>query len=107
LVAAGTPDSLKAELGSDAITVGLQPQEHLAARAALTSLPGLDYVADAGEGLAVYVQDGASAVADVVRSLVDVGIRPGTVTLARPTLDGVFLASTGRRIEGGAPEAAA
>ena len=107
LVAAGTPDSLKAELGSDVITVGLQPDEHQAARGALASLPGLDHVTDAGEGLAVYVQDGASAVADVVRSLVEVGIRPGTVSLSRPTLDDVFLASTGRRIEGGTPEAAA
>jgi ABC-2 type transport system ATP-binding protein len=107
LVAAGTPDSLKAELGSDVITVGLQPDEHQTARGALASLPGLDHVTDAVEGLAVYVQDGASAVADVVRSLVEAGIRPGTVALSRPTLDDVFLASTGRRIEGGAPEAAA
>jgi ABC-2 type transport system ATP-binding protein len=107
LVAAGTPDSLKAELGSDVITVGLQPGEHPAAREALLRLPGLDHVTDAREGLAVYVQDGTSAVADLVRSLVDVGIHPGTVALARPTLDDVFLAATGRRIEGGAPEAAA
>ncbi|HEV2887840.1 MAG TPA: ATP-binding cassette domain-containing protein [Jatrophihabitans sp.] len=107
LVAAGTPDMLKAELGSDVITVGLQPAEHQAARGALASLPGLDHVTDAAEGLAVYVRDGAAAVADVVRLLVEAGIRPGTVALARPTLDDVFLASTGRRIEGGAPEAAA
>jgi ABC-2 type transport system ATP-binding protein len=107
LVAAGTPNSLKAELGSDVITIGLQPDEHQAARSALATLPGLDHVTDAAEGLAVYVRDGAAAVADVVRLLVEVGIRPGTVALARPTLDDVFLASTGRRIEGGAPEAAA
>jgi ABC-2 type transport system ATP-binding protein len=107
LVAAGTPDSLKAELGSDVITVGLQPGEHDAARDALAPLPGLDHVTDASEGLAVYVQDGAAAVSDVVRLLVEVGIRPGTIALARPTLDDVFLASTGRRIEGGAPEVAA
>jgi ABC-2 type transport system ATP-binding protein len=107
LVAAGTPDSLKAELGSDVITVGLQPGEHRAARDALVPLAGLDHVTDATEGLAVYVQDGAAAVADVVRLLVEAGIRPGTIALARPTLDDVFLASTGRRIEGGAPEVAA
>jgi len=107
LVAAGTPDSLKAQLGSDVITVGLQPGQHPAARDALSRLPGLDHVTDAAEGLAVYVGDGAAAVADVVRLLVDAGIRPGTIALARPTLDDVFLASTGRRIEGGAPEAAA
>jgi ABC-2 type transport system ATP-binding protein len=108
LVAAGTPDSLKAQLGSDVITVGLQPGEHQAARDALVPLAGLDHVTDATEGLAaVYVRDGAAAVADVVRLLVEAGIRPGTISLARPTLDDVFLASTGRRIEGGAPEVAA
>ncbi len=107
LVAAGTPDSLKAELGNDVITVGLRPDEHQAARDALAALPQCDHVTDAAEGLAVYVRDGAAAVADLVRLLVEVGIRPGTVALSRPTLDDVFLASTGRRIEGGAPGAAA
>jgi len=107
LVAGGTPDALKAELGSDVITVGLRPDEHLAGRDALAALPGLDHLTDAAEGLAVYVTEGAAAVADVVRLLVEAGIRPGTVSLARPTLDDVFLASTGRRIEGGTPEAAA
>jgi ABC-2 type transport system ATP-binding protein len=107
LVAAGTPDSLKAELGSDVITVSLRPEEHQAAREALVPVPGLDHITDAGEGLAVYVRDGAAAVADVVRLLADTGIRPSAVGLARPTLDDVFLAATGRRIEGGAPEAAA
>jgi ABC-2 type transport system ATP-binding protein len=107
IVAEGTPDALKAELGSDVITVGLQPGQHGAARAALASLPGLDHVTDAAEGLAVYVHNGAAAVADVVRLLVAVDIRPGTISLARPTLDDVFLATTGRRIEAGAAEVAA
>jgi ABC-2 type transport system ATP-binding protein len=107
IVAAGTPNALKAELGSDVITVGLEPGQHQTARGALARLSGLDHITDAVEGLAVYVRDGAAAVADVVRLLVDAGIRPGTIALARPTLDDVLLASTGRRIEGGAPEVAA
>ncbi len=107
IVTEGTPDSLKAQLGSDVITVGLQPGQHQSARGALAPLPELDHITDAVEGLAVYVQNGAAAVADVVRLLEGVGIRPGTIALARPTLDDVFLASTGRRIEGGVPEVAA
>jgi ABC-2 type transport system ATP-binding protein len=107
IVAAGTPNTLKAELGSDVLTVGLQTGQHEIARTALKELPGLDHVTDAAEGLAVYVEDGAAAVADVVRLLGSVEIRPGTISLSRPTLDDVFLAATGRRIEGGAPEAAA
>jgi ABC-2 type transport system ATP-binding protein len=107
IVASGTPDALKAELGSDVVTVGLGNDEAEAARAALVGLPGVDHVTDTADGLAVYVEDGAAAVAEIVHRLADAGVRPGTISLARPTLDDVFLASTGRRIEGGVPEAAA
>jgi ABC-2 type transport system ATP-binding protein len=106
IVAEGTPAKLKAELGSDVLTLGLDPSEHGKAQAALVPLAGLDHVTDAAEGLAVYVDDGAVAVAELVSLLGRVGIRPRTVSLSRPTLDDVFLASTGRRIEGGAPEMA-
>jgi ABC-2 type transport system ATP-binding protein len=99
IVAAGTPDALKAELGSDVVTVGLNATDHEPARQALVGLTGLDHVTDAAEGLAIYVEDGASAVADIIRQLNGVDIRAGTISLARPTLDDVFLAFTGRRIE--------
>ena len=107
IVAAGTPDALKAELGSDVVTVGLGSDQLDAARGALAGLPGVDHITDTSDGLAVYVEDGAAAVADIVHLLADVDVRPGTISLARPTLDDVFLASTGRRIEGGNPEVAA
>jgi ABC-2 type transport system ATP-binding protein len=107
IVAAGTPDALKAEMGSDVLIVGLDRSQHDEARAALTGLRGLDHVTDAKEGLAVYVEDGGAAVADVVQLMNAVGIHPATITLSRPSLDDVFLAATGRRIEGGSPEAAA
>lgn len=106
IVAAGTPNDLKSELGSDVLTIGLDPVEHQQARTALAPLSGLDHVTDAAEGLAVYVDDAAAAVADVVRLLGDVDIRPRAISLSRPSLDDVFLASTGRRIEGGVPEMA-
>jgi len=106
IVAEGTPDTLKSELGSDVLTIGLDPVEHDRARGALAVLSGLDHVTDAAEGLAVYVNDAAAAVADVVRLLSGVDIRPRAISLSRPSLDDVFLASTGRRIEGGVPEMA-
>jgi len=102
IVAQGTPEELKSELGSDVITVGLDAAQHVPARAALSPLAGLSHVTDAAEGLAVYVEDGATAVAEVVHLLADVDIRPGTIALSRPSLDDVFLAATGRRIEGAA-----
>ena len=106
IVAQGTPDSLKSELGSDVVTVGLDADHHEAARSALGKVPNLDHITDAAEGLAVYVDDGAAAVPDIVHLLGEAGIRPGAITLSRPSLDDVFLAATGRRIEGGATEMA-
>lgn len=106
IVAQGTPNELKSKLGRDVLTVTLRPQEHHRARAALATLGGVDHVTDAAEGLAVYVDDGAAAVADVVRLLDEAGIRPQAVSLSRPTLDDVFLASTGRRIESETAEVA-
>jgi ABC-2 type transport system ATP-binding protein len=103
IVAEGTPDALKSELGSDVVTVGLKAEQHEAARAVLSNIANLDHITDAAEGLAVYVDDGAAAVPDIVNLLADAGIRPGAMTLSRPTLDDVFLAATGRRIEGGVP----
>jgi ABC-2 type transport system ATP-binding protein len=100
IVSAGTPDALKAEVGSDVVTVGLDPGARDQARSALSALPGLDHITDTDVGLAVYVDDGAAVVATIVHCLADAHIRPGTISLARPTLDDVFLAATGRRIEG-------
>jgi len=99
IVAEGTPGELKAELGRDVITVALIDRaQHDRAREALVGLPGLDHVTDTDDGLAAYVENGAQAVAELVRRLATAGIEPAGITLARPTLDDVFLASTGRRI---------
>jgi ABC-2 type transport system ATP-binding protein len=107
IVNEGTPDALKAELGSDVVTVGVRDDEIGAAHEALTRLDGLDHVTDATHGLAVYITNGAAAIGEIVRLLEAAGITPGAISLARPTLDDVFLAATGRRIEGGVPEVAA
>ena len=99
IVAEGTPGSLKADLGRDVITVALAGEQHEAARRALSPLTGLDHVTDTADGLAVYIENGAQAVAELVQLLTAAGVEPAGITLARPTLDDVFLASTGRRIE--------
>ena len=61
----------------------------------------MDHTAVDDHGLAVYVEQGAAAIGEIVRRLDEAGIAPGTVQLARPTLDDVFLDATGHRIEGG------
>jgi ABC-2 type transport system ATP-binding protein len=100
IVVQGSPAQLKAGLGADAVTLGLADEDRDRAAAALRGMTGLDHVVLDEHGLAVYVGHGAAAIPEIVRRLEEVGVRPATVQLARPTLDDVFLDATGRRIEG-------
>ena len=47
-----------------------------------------------------YVEDGAGSIAEIVRRLELHEIRAGAISVARPSLDDVFLKATGRRLEG-------
>ena len=104
IVAEGTPERLKAEMGHDVVSVSLDGADAAATEAALRDLPGLERaIAEAG-GLALYVEDGASSIAEIVRRLDRERIRPGAISVARPSLDDVFLKATGRRLEEGEEE---
>jgi ABC-2 type transport system ATP-binding protein len=48
--------------------------------------------------LAVYVKDGGSAIPSVMQILAGQGIEVKSITMARPSLDDVFLKYTGRTI---------
>ena len=52
------------------------------------------------DALALYVEDGASSIAEIVRRLDRDRIQVGAIAVARPSLDDVFLQATGRRLEG-------
>ena len=96
VVATGTPDALKRQVGGDRVTVTLprrEPLEALAGR--LSTAVGMPAAVDAGNH-AVTFEAGAGvvALADVVRALDDLGIEPEDLTLRRPTLDEVFLTLT-------------
>jgi ABC-2 type transport system ATP-binding protein len=97
IVARGTPDELKAEVGADVVTVGLSENEPAAA-AVLEAL-GRVRVAGGGRSIALELTDGAAAVAGIVERLRGAGIVPATIMVARPTLDDVFLRYTGATIE--------
>jgi len=100
IVAQGTPDELKATLGSDVVQIELAGADRAATRLAVEPLPGVDHVTDSGRGIAIYTSNGAQAVPQFVRALDDAGLTVGAVSVSRPSLDDVFLAATGRRIEG-------
>jgi ABC-2 type transport system ATP-binding protein len=100
IVAQGTPEQLKAEMGHDVVSVSVDGDHAVATETALTGLPGLERVMVEAGGIALYVEDGAGSIAEIVRRLEREQIPTGPISVARPTLDDVFLKATGRRLEG-------
>jgi ABC-2 type transport system ATP-binding protein len=99
IVARGTPDELKAEVGADVVTVGLGDREAAPVAGEVLESLGRVRVAGGGRAIALELTDGAAAVARIVELLRGAGIVPVTITVARPTLDDVFLRYTGATIE--------
>jgi ABC-2 type transport system ATP-binding protein len=95
IVAQGTPQDLKAELRGDAIQVELADGDG-AAGLAIERLPGISGLALDGRNVRARVDDGARAVPAVLAGLEAAGVQVGSVTLARPSLDDVYLRHTGR-----------
>ena len=104
IVAEGSPARLKAEVGRSTVeAVPADPSEQEAVHRVLARF-GERQPGAAGATCAVRL-DGDGELADVVRALDAEGIRIERLELHRPTLDDVFLAKTGRSLEGaGDPE---
>jgi ABC-2 type transport system ATP-binding protein len=99
IVAEGTPAQLKADMGHDVVSVSLEGADPGATEAALAGLPGIERVVAQPDALALYVEDGASSIAEIVRRLDRDRILVGAIAVSRPSLDDVFLQATGRRLE--------
>jgi ABC-2 type transport system ATP-binding protein len=98
VVAEGEPDQLKQELKGDVVQVELSPDaEERQVTAALSTLPGVRDVLVAGRGVSARSDDGAAAVPAVLAALASAGTPAVSVTVARPSLDEVYLRYTGRR----------
>ena len=96
IVAGGTPDALKSELQGDTIQVELADGDGAAARVALERVPRRRDVTLDGRTLRARVLDGGTAVPMVLAALEAHGVRAAAVTLARPSLDDVYLRHAGR-----------
>jgi ABC-2 type transport system ATP-binding protein len=99
IVAEGTPDELKAEIGRP--TVEACPADEGQRERMRSVLARFGSEAPAGPGaVAVRLDEGTGELASVVRALDAEGIEVANLEIHAPTLDDVFLAKTGRRLEG-------
>jgi ABC-2 type transport system ATP-binding protein len=100
IVVEGTPEDLKNELQGDTVQVELAAAEAApAALGLLSRLPGLHDVAGDATSLRARAGSAARAVPAVLAALEDAGIAVASVTVARPSLDDVYLRHAGRRYE--------
>jgi ABC-2 type transport system ATP-binding protein len=97
IVAEGEPEQLKGELRGDAISIELQdPESNGRVTHALGRLGQVRDVSVDGRSLRARADDGARAVPIVLQTLEASGVRVASVTVARPSLDDVYLRYTGR-----------
>ncbi len=95
VVAAGSPDELKRELRGDAVVVELA-SEVSELNGTLANVAGIRDVALDGRALRARADDGGRAVPAVLAALEAHGIEVSSVSVARPSLDDVYLKYTGR-----------
>jgi ABC-2 type transport system ATP-binding protein len=103
IVAEGTPEALKAEVGRPHLDLTFDGEADLGtARELLASFGEVRESPAEGADLSIGVLEGSRAIAPVIRALDDAGIVVGRVELVEPTLDDVFAARTGSHLEGAA-----
>jgi ABC-2 type transport system ATP-binding protein len=103
IVAEGTPAALKAEIGRPSVHA-TPTSENQADRIAHVLHRFGEPVPGGTRDIAVRLNDGTSGLADVVRALDSEGLVVANLELQQPTLDDVFLAKTGRSLEGAGDE---
>jgi ABC-2 type transport system ATP-binding protein len=124
IVAEGTPRSLKQQVAGDAILISLRsgdqpgdrPDRQLGgqppglpdgdgerAAALLRQEPYVRELSTAGGQVRMYVDDGGTALPQLIRLLDSHGIGVRSIAMSEPTLDDVFLRQTGRSLRDGGP----
>ncbi|GGQ86231.1 ATP-binding cassette domain-containing protein [Couchioplanes azureus] len=99
VIAEGSPTELKAQLGGDRIDIVVRDAHELPSAAqALSQLADARAVIDEdNRQVSVQVNNRRLALAEVVRTLDEMGVAINDLALRRPTLDEVFLHLTGNR----------
>ena len=99
IIARGTADELKAQVGGERIEVVVRDRDDLAKAVATLAPDGGGSFDQHTRRVTVAARGGAQELVDVVRRLGDARIQVDDVGLRRPTLDDVFLELTGHAAE--------
>src|SRR5262245_12095034 len=99
IVAEGTPDELKGELRGDTVQVELLETANGDASSALSQVSGISELTLDGRLLRARVDNGAAAMPSLITALERGGLRVASATVARPSLDDVYLRHAGRSFQ--------
>jgi ABC-2 type transport system ATP-binding protein len=99
IVVEGSPEELKSELRGDTVQVELVAAADFNAGAAVAALPGLSELAVDGRVVRVRAADGAAAIPTLITALERRGLAVASATVARPSLDDVYLRHAGRSLQ--------
>jgi ABC-2 type transport system ATP-binding protein len=103
IVAEGSPAELKAQVGRPTVEVVPADREERDRAAAILARFG-EPCGSAAEGVAVRLRSGEADLAEIVRALDAENLKVEHLQLHQPSLDDVFLAKTGRSLEGAGDE---
>ena len=98
IVAEGSPADLKRSIGADVIIARVNEVDTARAMSALGNVGGLDHVELSGDSIVIGVANGSSAISGVAVALSEADVRVLELTMRTPTLDDVFLETTGARM---------
>ena len=104
IVAEGTPGDLKRSIGADVIIARIASDDVTRALAALRAVQGLGHVEATGDTIVIGVANGGAAISPVAVALSGADVRVVELTMRTPTLDDVFLETTGARMRDGEQE---
>jgi ABC-2 type transport system ATP-binding protein len=106
VIARGTADQLKAQIGGERLQIVVSDRERLGAAAELLTRMGTGEprVHEPTREILLPVSGGAQLLVEAIRELDGLGIKIDDVALRRPTLDDVFLQLTGRATDADADE---
>ena len=108
VIARGSSDHLKQQVGGERIEIVVAEADISGAREVMDRVTGTTVLLDAGlRRLSAPVQNGSTALMNVIREFDAKGIHPLDIAMKRPSLDDVFLSLTGHAAEEISEDAAA